>query len=228
MSLTYTFRKYVRILHSYSSNSYKGPTTLSPSPPRSSTAEGLESKITLRVHRCLAYNQQYSSVKFSSFASIWPAGELVTCCSRRLQLEGICKWACHMSVPCESQVVILCNWRVNINWQLTFNIGLHLPITKFLTGPTLRLAGFEDTWTTISVYLRFFPPLRSFLTLNLQFSCIKSVVQGSDETFSLDHSCKECKETRKPCHKIHVLCSQKPPKAIVSGNVESVRSLAFI
>ena len=87
-------------------------------------------------------------------------------------IRGYMQVGYHMSVPCESQVVILYNWRVNINWQLTFNIGLHLPITKFLTGPTLQLARFEDTWTTISIYLR----LPSFESIS-----------NSDQTANLTH-----------------------------------------
>ena len=39
-------------------------------------------------------------------------------------------------------------------YQLTLNIGLHLPITKFLTSPTFTLVFGILTWTTISIYLR--------------------------------------------------------------------------
>ena len=117
-------------------------------PPRSSTAEVLKIAPLPGVQSTILFCEVF--ILCFHMARRWIGHMLL----KTPSIRGYMKVGYHMSVPCESQVVILYNWRVNINWQLTFNIGLHLPITKFLTGPTLRLAGFEDTWTTISIYLR--------------------------------------------------------------------------
>ena len=116
-----------------------------------------------RLHRCLAYNQQYSSVKFSSFASIWPAGELVTCCSRRLQLEGIWKWAiiCQCLVNHKLWYCIIGESISIDNWHSTLGCTFQLP-----SFSPVQHCDWRDSRTPEPPFLFIcgFPPLRAFLT----------------------------------------------------------------